>query len=127
MKLSEVWSLSLAVAKRFSEKRGSNLAAAIAFRAFLGLFACLVLSFAVAGYLNASGRAVGESIISNLGLSGDSADSVLRAVQQAQNSRYNNNLWTSWACVDRHRALNGYCLCMERCVGNPRRRIPRKG
>ena len=79
--------MSLAVAKRFSEKRGSNLAAAIAFRAFLGLFACLVLSFAIAGYLNASGRAVGESIISNLGLSGDSADSVLRAVQQAQNSR----------------------------------------
>jgi membrane protein len=87
MKFSEVWSLGTAVTKKFAEKRGSNLAAAIAFRAFLGLFACLVLSFAVAGYLNASGRAVGESIISNLGLSGDSADSVLRAVEQAQNSR----------------------------------------
>jgi len=84
---SEIWSLSLAVAKRFSEKRGSNLAAAIAFRAFLGLFACLVLSFAIAGYLNASGRAVSESIIRNLGLSGDAAKSVSNAVKQAQSSR----------------------------------------
>lgn len=84
---SEIWSLSLAVAKRFSEKRGSNLAAAIAFRAFLGLFACLVLSFAIAGYLNASGRAVSESIIRNLGLSGDAAKSVYNAVKQAQSSR----------------------------------------
>lgn len=79
--------MSLAVAKRFSEKRGSNLAAAIAFRAFLGLFACLVLSFAIAGYLNASGRAVSESIIRNLGLSGDAAKSVYNAVKQAQSSR----------------------------------------
>lgn len=77
----------LAVAKKFSEKRGSNLAAAIAFRAFLGLFACLVLSFAIAGYLNASGRAVSESIIRNLGLSGDAAKSVSNAVKQAQSSR----------------------------------------
>ena len=84
---SEIWGLSLAVAKRFSEKRGSNLAAAIAFRAFLGLFACLVLSFAIAGYLNASGRAVSESIIRNLGLSGDAAKSVSNAVKQAQSSR----------------------------------------
>ncbi len=87
MKLSEIWSLSLAVAKRFSEKRGSNLAAAIAFRAFLGLFACLVLSFALAGYLNASGRGVGEWIIGNLGLSGEAANSVYIAVEQAQTSR----------------------------------------
>jgi membrane protein len=87
MKFSDVWSLSLAVAKRFSEKRGSNLAAAIAFRAFLGLFACLVLSVAIAGYLNASGRAVSESIIRNLGLSGDAAKSVSNAVKQAQSSR----------------------------------------
>ena len=87
MMFSEIWSLSLAVAKRFSEKRGSNLAAAIAFRAFLGLFACLVLSFAIAGYLNASGRAVSESIIRNLGLSGDAAKSVYNAVKQAQSSR----------------------------------------
>lgn len=84
---SEIWSLILAVAKKFSEKRGSNLAAAIAFRAFLGLFACLVLSFAIAGYLNASGRAVSESIIRNLGLSGDAAKSVSNAVKQAQSSR----------------------------------------
>jgi membrane protein len=84
---SEIWGLSLAVAKRFSEKRGSNLAAAIAFRAFLGLFACLVLSVALAGYLNASGRGVGEWIIGNLGLSGDAANSVYIAVEQAQTSR----------------------------------------
>ncbi|AKL74137.1 putative membrane protein [Actinobacteria bacterium IMCC26256] len=87
MMFSEIWSLILAVAKKFSEKRGSNLAAAIAFRAFLGLFACLVLSFAIAGYLNASGRAVSESIIRNLGLSGDAAKSVSNAVKQAQSSR----------------------------------------
>lgn len=87
MRFGEIWGLSLAVAKRFSEKRGSNLAAAIAFRAFLGLFACLVLSVALAGYLNASGRGVGEWIINNLGLSGDAANSVYTAVEQAQTSR----------------------------------------
>lgn len=81
------WDLLRDVQRRFAAARGSNLAAAIAFRGYLALFAILVLAVAVAGFLNASGRDVADWIVHTLGLSGSAETTVIRAVERAQSSR----------------------------------------
>lgn len=85
--MSAAWEFSRSVAVRYSRLRGSNLAAAIALRAYLALFAVLVLAVALAGYLNASGRDVAQWIIDALGVHGEAARTVIDAVDRAQSSR----------------------------------------
>ncbi|MFM7616756.1 MAG: YihY/virulence factor BrkB family protein [Actinomycetes bacterium] len=75
------------VQRRLAAGNGSNLAAAIAFRGYLALFAILVLAVALAGFFDASGRDVADWIVGTLGLSGDAARAVSRAVGRAQSSR----------------------------------------
>lgn len=86
-RLAGAWRGAREVQRRFAAARGSNLAAAIAFRGYLALFAILVLAVALAGYVNASGRDAADWIIRSLGLSGEAARTVSRAVERAQNSR----------------------------------------
>ncbi|MFM7271018.1 MAG: YihY/virulence factor BrkB family protein [Actinomycetes bacterium] len=86
-RLAGAWRGAREVQRRFAAARGSNLAAAIAFRGYLALFAILVLAVAVAGYVNASGRDAADWIIQSLGLSGEAARTVSRAVERAQTSR----------------------------------------
>jgi membrane protein len=86
-RLAAAWRGAREVQRRFAAARGSNLAAAIAFRGYLALFAILVLAVALAGYVNASGRDAADWIIRSLGLSGEAARTVSRAVERAQTSR----------------------------------------
>lgn len=86
-RLATVWASGREVQRRFAAARGSNLAAAIAFRGYLALFAILVLAVALAGFLDASGRDAADWIIRSLGLSGEAARTVTRAVDRAQASR----------------------------------------
>lgn len=86
-RLAATWATGRDVQRRFAAARGSNLAAAIAFRGYLALFAILVLAVALAGYANASGRDAADWIIRSLGLSGEAARTVTRAVERAQTSR----------------------------------------
>ena len=86
-RLAGAWRGAREVQRRFAAARGSNLAAAIAFRGYLALFAILVLAVALAGYVNASGRDAADWIIRSLGLSGEAARTVSRAVERAQTSR----------------------------------------
>ena len=86
-RLGAGWALVRDVQRRFAAGNGSNLASAIAFRGYLALFAILVLAVALAGFLDASGRDVADWITDTLGLSGDAARAVTRAVDRAQSSR----------------------------------------
>lgn len=86
-RLRTAWDFARDVQRRFAAARGSNLAAAIAFRGYLALFAILVLAVAVAGFVNASGRDVADWIIHALGLTGSAETTVIRAVDRAQSSR----------------------------------------
>ncbi len=83
----DAWGLIRDVQRRFAAGSGSNLAAAIACRGYLALFAILVLAVACTGFLDASGRDVADWIIDTLGLNGDAARAVTRAVERAQSSR----------------------------------------
>jgi membrane protein len=85
--VNDPWGFLREVVARFVRLRGSNLAAAIAFRAYLALFAVLVLAVAVAGFLDASGRDVARWIIDALGVHGEAARTVIDAVDRAQASR----------------------------------------
>lgn len=86
-RLRSAWALVREVQRRVAAGSGSNLASAIAFRGYLALFAILVLAVAVAGFLDASGRDVADWITGTLGLRGDAARAVTRAVDRAQSSR----------------------------------------
>lgn len=86
-RVGTAWHFGREVQRRFAAARGSNLAAAIAFRGYLALFAILVLAVAFAGFVNASGRDVADWLIHALGLTGSAETTVIRAVERAQSSR----------------------------------------
>jgi membrane protein len=78
----------LRVHLRYSELRGNNLAAAVAFQAFVSLFPLLLVLVAAVGFVshhadvNVAGR-----IVANLGLTGEGADAVRNAVETAEENR----------------------------------------
>jgi membrane protein len=78
----------LEVQQRYSELRGNNVAAAVAFQAFVSLFPLmLVIVSAVGFFSHHSGTDVAARIVGNLGLTGEAADIVRAAVENAEESR----------------------------------------
>ncbi|MBV8693466.1 MAG: YihY/virulence factor BrkB family protein [Actinobacteria bacterium] len=78
----------VSVQKRYSELRGNNVAAAVTFQAFVSLFPLLLVIVAVVGLVAAHSHVdVAGKIIGNLGLKGDAATTVRRAVATASRSK----------------------------------------
>ena len=78
----------LRVHQRYGELSGNNLAAAVAFQTFVSLFPLLLVLVAVVGFVSANSDVdVAGRIIANLGLTGDSADTIGNAVNTAEDSR----------------------------------------
>jgi membrane protein len=75
------------VQERFGEVHGSYLASAVTLTAFLSLFPLLLVAVAVLGFVAAGHADLPNSIISNLGLSGDAAQLVRDSIAQAQKTR----------------------------------------
>lgn len=78
---------ALDIQRRYTEERGSALAASITLYGFLALFAVTALAIAVLGYLSASGAHVARDLPNQLGLSGEAARLVRGAVDAARRSR----------------------------------------
>lgn len=75
------------IQRRYTEERGSALAASITLYGFLALFAVTALAIAVLGYLSAGGAHVARDLPNQLGLSGEAARLVRNAVDAARRSR----------------------------------------
>jgi membrane protein len=78
---------ALDIQRRYTEMRGSALAASITLYGFLALFAVTALAIAVVGYLSAGGAHVARDLPNRLGLSGEAARLVHQAVDAARRSR----------------------------------------
>lgn len=73
--------------RHFGARRGGNLAAAISMRAFLALFPLLVLAIAFVGFFVGNADQFADTVIKELGLSGDAATTITDSVQTAQKSK----------------------------------------
>ncbi|MGZ8751787.1 MAG: YihY/virulence factor BrkB family protein [Acidimicrobiia bacterium] len=73
--------------RRFSAERAGNLAAAISMRAFLALFPILVLCIAVVGLFVGDATAFADRVVSELGLTGDVAETITDATRTAQDTK----------------------------------------
>jgi uncharacterized BrkB/YihY/UPF0761 family membrane protein len=78
---------TLDVQRRYVAARGSALAASITLYGFLALFALAVLAIAVLGFVSAGGPHVARDLSNELGLTGEAARVVHRAVDAARRSR----------------------------------------
>jgi membrane protein len=78
---------ALDVQRRYTEERGSALAASITLYGFLALFAVTALAIAVLGFLSAGGAHVARDLPNQLGVSGEAARLVHQAVDAARRSR----------------------------------------
>ena len=74
------------VQDRFDEVHGGYLAAAVTLAAFTSLFPLLLVTVAVVGFLSVD-RDLPSRIIGELGLTGNAADVVVKAIATAQESR----------------------------------------
>jgi membrane protein len=75
------------VQRRYSHVGGQTLAAGVALYGFLALFALLVLSVAVLGFLSVGNGHLARDIAHDLGLTGDAARIVTKSVRAARRSR----------------------------------------
>jgi membrane protein len=77
----------LDVQQRYGELRGNNVAASVAFQAFVSLFPLLLVIVGVLGIVaRNSNTDVAGRIIANLGLTGDAANTIRNAVHTAEKS-----------------------------------------
>ncbi|MDE0802186.1 MAG: YihY/virulence factor BrkB family protein [Acidimicrobiales bacterium] len=77
----------LRVQERFGEVRGTALANGIALQTFLSIFPLLIVGIAVVGFLANDDPDFTASLIDNLELEGESAETFTDAIQNAQDSR----------------------------------------
>jgi membrane protein len=78
---------ALEVQQRYGELRGNNVAASVAFQAFVSLFPLLLVIVAVLGLVAKNSDVdVAGKIIGNLGLTGDAADTIKNAIRTASES-----------------------------------------
>jgi len=77
---------AISVQERFTEVRGSQLAASITLASFFSIFPLLLLATGVVGFF-ADSSDLAARVVSRFGLSGDSADAVTSAVRTAEQSR----------------------------------------
>jgi YihY family inner membrane protein len=78
---------ALEVQQRYGELRGNNVAASVAFQAFVSLFPLLLVIVGVLGLVARHGDVdVAGKIIGNLGLNGDAAETIKNAVNTAKDT-----------------------------------------
>jgi membrane protein len=77
----------LGVQKRYGELNGNYLASAVTLSAFLSIFPLLLFAIAVLGFFSASTPDLAGSVVDRLGLTGDAAEGITKAVQTAEDSR----------------------------------------
>ncbi|MGH9025722.1 MAG: YihY/virulence factor BrkB family protein [Acidimicrobiia bacterium] len=78
---------ALRVWRRYSELRGNQMASSITLTAFLTLFPLALVGIAVLGFVSVNSADIPDRITANLGLTGEAADLVERAIRTAENSR----------------------------------------
>lgn len=77
----------LRIQERFGEVNGTALANGIALQTFLSLFPLLLVAIAVAGFLAAGDAGFADDVIRDLGLTGEAADNLDEALENAKDSR----------------------------------------
>ena len=88
--LGERWKwfgTALAVQKRYSELNGNYLASAVTLTAFLSIFPLLLFAIAILGFFVANSDSFADDVIERLGITGEAATNIDRALDQAQESR----------------------------------------
>ncbi len=83
---------AVAVQRRYSAIRGSNLAAAISMRAFLGLFPIAVLAIGVVGIVGGDASTTSADLARALGLGGQFSDTLAASIQAAEDSQIASGL-----------------------------------
>jgi membrane protein len=78
---------ALRVWRRYSELRGNQMASSITLTAFLTLFPLALVGIAVLGFVSVNSSDIPDRITANLGLTGDAADLIERAIRTAEHSR----------------------------------------
>lgn len=78
---------ALRVWRRYSELRGNQMASSITLTAFLTLFPLALVGIAVLGFVSVNSSDIPDRITANLGLTGDAADLIERAIRTAEQSR----------------------------------------
>jgi membrane protein len=78
---------ALQVVRRYSELHGNQMASSITLTAFLTLFPLALVAIAVLGFVSVNSDDIPQRITENLGLTGDAADIVERAIRTAEKSR----------------------------------------
>lgn len=77
----------LRVQDRFGEVRGTALANGIALQTFLSMFPLVIVAISVVGFLSAGDPDFADTLIDNLNLSGENAESLREAIDNAEQSR----------------------------------------
>src|SRR5215210_1091638 len=97
---------ALRVQERYGELNGNQLAAAITLAGFLSLFPLLLVGIAVLGFFSHHSANLATDVVSRLGLTGDAASVMTKAIASAERSRkaasllgFVGLLWTGLALV----------------------------
>ena len=77
----------LRVQKRYSELNGNYLASAVTLSSFLSIFPLLLFAIAILGFFVANSDNFANDVIERLGITGDAAQNIEDALDQAQKSR----------------------------------------
>lgn len=77
----------LRVQERFGEVRGTALANGIALQTFLSIFPLVIVGVAVVGFVSADDPDFASTVIDNLSLEGEEAETFTTAIANAQDSR----------------------------------------
>lgn len=77
----------LRVQERFGEIKGTALANGIALQTFISLFPLVIVAIAVVGFVSADDPMFGRDVVNELGLTGDEAESMIEAIDNAKDSR----------------------------------------
>lgn len=79
--------VALKVQKRYGEVKGSFLAAAVTLMSFISVFPLVLVGIAIVGFISSSSVDLAGDIVSEMGLSGESARLVSEAIGKAEQSR----------------------------------------
>jgi membrane protein len=77
----------LRVQERFGEVKGTALANGIALQTFISIFPLIIVAIAVVGFVSADDPTFGRDVVNELGLTGDDAQSMIEAIDNAKDSR----------------------------------------
>lgn len=77
----------LRVQERFGEIKGTALANGIALQTFISIFPLIIVAIAVIGFVSADDPMFGRDVVNELGLTGDEAESMIEAIDNAKESR----------------------------------------